>query len=359
VSATRDVMRIGAPAVSVIGSQAKTESAATSGLLQAIGQALKDKATAEGVDSAPAAIEPEAKKLVLAARELVHLKERALDPVKEALADPRNADIKDILAKAESRVYMQIVSAVMRSYFNASGSFSGTFDGMFDSLDKYDREKIGDAFLDVFQSASQPPTLRDLAGEGLAQKGTARHLPAVKAILGNANETDRLRQRAMYTMARLGDRSALDKQLAMIATRMESSKKPDMTPQETLQWAAGYYHSARHSQNAHDTDAAIKSYESFLGAIEPVREKLSELPPAEMQNIYYNLACLYSLKGDLEGGFKALEKAFQAGYSNFKWANTDGDLANLRKDARFKEMLGRYETGGQPKTESAPASRPS
>jgi hypothetical protein len=82
----------------------------------------------------------------------------------------------------------------------------------------------------------------------------------------------------------------------------------------------------------------------------------AKLQGDDLTGTYYNLACLYSLKGDVENGLKTLERAFEAGWDNFKWANQDGDLANLRKDARFKPMIEKWESG-KGRAESGPASR--
>ena len=300
-AAVRDVMRLGGVATSPLTAQGKTESTATQTLLNAIGQALKEKAPAEGVDSAPSATEAPIKRLVGATRDVLGLKDRAIEPLTVAAADPSNEDVKAFLAKAESRVYVGLCVSLIRTYLGSDGQASGTFDGMFSKLDKYNRDKIGDAFLDVFASSS-PTGVRSLAGEGLAQMGTARHQAAVKAILGNANEAQAIRQRALYTLARLGDRAPVDKRLADIAEKMQELKKPDMAPQDLRAWAEGYRTCATIAQMIHDTDAAIKYYESFVGTVEPIKDKLGTQGVAsDFQNTYYNLACLYSLKGDIDG----------------------------------------------------------
>jgi tetratricopeptide (TPR) repeat protein len=345
------MLRFGSFGTAVVNAQAKTESSSTVGLLATIGALLKDKAPAEGTDTAPSAIEPEAKRLVVATRELLQMRDKALAPLKEAVADAQNADLKDVLAKAEARIYIGLCVTEMRRYITPDNRLNGTFDGMFAALDKYDREKIGDAFLEIFQTTSQTATMRDLAGEGLGQMGSARHQPALKAIIANQAETERIRRRALYTLARLGDRGPVDRMLAGIASKMEEAKKPDMTPQETRSWAEGYYLMALHAQNIHDSELAIKHYESFIGTVEAIKDKLTQKD--DLSGTYYNLACLYSLKGDVETGLKHLDKSFESGYENYKWANTDGDLANLRKDPRFKTMIEKWESGKKP--ESAPA----
>lgn len=358
VAAVRDVTKLGSTARSALAAQARTESTLTQSLLNAIGQALKDKSAAEGVDTAPSATEAPIKRLVTTTRNLLGLKDRAIDPLTAAAGDPACEDVKAFLTKAEDRIYVGLCIAAIRHYIGTDGQTTGTFDGMFAKLDQYNRDKIGDAFLDVF-AGSSPTGVRNLAGEGLAQMGSARHQAAVKAILGNANESQAIRMRALYTLARLGDRGPVDKRLADIAAKMTELKKPDMSPQDLRAWAEGYRTQATVAQMIHDTDAAIRYYESFVSTVEPLKDKLgAQNTEGDFQNTYYNLACLYALKGDVEGGFKALEKAFAAGYDNYKWANTDGDLTNLRKDPRFKEMVDRWESG-KGRVEAGPATKPS
>jgi hypothetical protein len=355
VASTRDVLRYGASAVPVITNQSKASSASTAALLAVVAKSLAGKAAPAGTDTAPAAIEPGVKKLASAAGDVVRLKELALAAIQSAAADPANADVKDVLASAEARIHVLLCAAAIRGYIKPDNTFSGTFFGMFASLDKYDREKVADAFLEIFQGSRQGAALRDLAGEGLAQTGSARHQAAVRELLESAKESERIRRRALYTLARLGDRGPVDRILKNLATRMEQVKKPDMSPDELVGWASGYLQCAEVAQAINDVPAAIKYYESFLGIVEPISDKLSARDT--LQNAYYNLACLHSLKGDVEAGLGMLEKSFAAGYSDFTWANTDGDLGNLRKDDRFKAMISKWESAR--KAGGAPESRPS
>jgi tetratricopeptide (TPR) repeat protein len=68
-----------------------------------------------------------------------------------------------------------------------------------------------------------------------------------------------------------------------------------------------------------------------------VDERLARLEP---QNplVFYNLACSYSLAGELEQAAAALEKALQLGYRDFGWLAKDPDLKKLRAHAAFDEL---------------------
>ena len=55
--------------------------------------------------------------------------------------------------------------------------------------------------------------------------------------------------------------------------------------------------------------------------------------------VRYNLACSYSLLGELDKAFSALKKAIELGYDDFVHLKYDPDLENLKKDERFQLIL--------------------
>ncbi len=58
--------------------------------------------------------------------------------------------------------------------------------------------------------------------------------------------------------------------------------------------------------------------------------------------IFYNLACSYSLLGQIPSALDNLEKAMALGYREFRFLLSDPDLANVRTDPRLKELLEKY-----------------
>src|ERR1700689_5242522 len=68
-----------------------------------------------------------------------------------------------------------------------------------------------------------------------------------------------------------------------------------------------------------------------------VDERLSRLRP-EDSLVQYNLACSYSLTGQIELAIEALESAINLGYRDFKWMAQDPDLKNLREHAEYKRI---------------------
>src|SRR3954469_1687466 len=68
-----------------------------------------------------------------------------------------------------------------------------------------------------------------------------------------------------------------------------------------------------------------------------VDEQLSRLEPANPL-VFYNLACSYSLIGEVDAAAAALEKALSLGYRDFKWLAKDPDLRTLRKHPLFRDI---------------------
>ena len=68
-----------------------------------------------------------------------------------------------------------------------------------------------------------------------------------------------------------------------------------------------------------------------------VDQRLARLEP---QNplVFYNLACSYSLAGELDAAAGALEKALQLGYRDFDWLAKDPDLKPLRAHTAFDDL---------------------
>jgi len=68
-----------------------------------------------------------------------------------------------------------------------------------------------------------------------------------------------------------------------------------------------------------------------------VDEQLSRLEPHNPL-VFYNLACSYSLVGEVDRAAKSLEKSLALGYRDFKWLAKDPDLRTLRKHPLFRDI---------------------
>jgi len=68
-----------------------------------------------------------------------------------------------------------------------------------------------------------------------------------------------------------------------------------------------------------------------------VDERLSRLEPRNPL-VFYNLACSYSLTGQVDLAADALDKALALGYRDFKWLARDPDLRTLRKHPLYRTI---------------------
>ena len=62
--------------------------------------------------------------------------------------------------------------------------------------------------------------------------------------------------------------------------------------------------------------------------------------PADPTN-WYNLACSYALTQNKDDALQALDRAVQLGYRDTNWMMKDRDLAALREDPRFRDLIAR------------------
>jgi len=69
--------------------------------------------------------------------------------------------------------------------------------------------------------------------------------------------------------------------------------------------------------------------------------RLSSLCPDDPV-VHYNLACDYSVLKDADKCIETLEKAMKLGYRDFRYMEKDPDLAYVRQDIRYKEILLKY-----------------
>ena len=68
-----------------------------------------------------------------------------------------------------------------------------------------------------------------------------------------------------------------------------------------------------------------------------VDEKLSQLQPANPL-VFYNLACSYSLTGEVELAATSLRRAILLGYRDFNWLRRDPDLRGIRRHPLYRTV---------------------
>ncbi len=72
-----------------------------------------------------------------------------------------------------------------------------------------------------------------------------------------------------------------------------------------------------------------------------IDKKLSELLPDEPV-VWYNLACSLSLLSQIDESLESLAKAIRLGYNEFEYMLKDPDLANIKKEKKFEELLKKF-----------------
>ncbi len=97
---------------------------------------------------------------------------------------------------------------------------------------------------------------------------------------------------------------------------------------------------ARHPRNV-DALAELGQVYSRMGRWREgleVDRKLVRLVP-ENPTVHYNLACSLAILGQTDPALDALEHAVRRGYSDLEYMLGDADLASLRREARFQELV--------------------
>ncbi len=137
----------------------------------------------------------------------------------------------------------------------------------------------------------------------------------------------------------------------------EGSHEDHQSPEAQRRMAIFHYNEGNRFSQEKKWDRAIHQYEMALGhethllpvyinmstalmrqkrfpQAMQILDKLKQQAP-NMPELHYNLACYYSLTGNVEKGIEALTKAVQEGYRNMKDIDTDPDLEALRKHPDF------------------------
>jgi tetratricopeptide (TPR) repeat protein len=67
-----------------------------------------------------------------------------------------------------------------------------------------------------------------------------------------------------------------------------------------------------------------------------------EIEPNEPM-LLYNLACIYSLAGEIDEAIGCLERALEVGFAHTPWIRKDSNLDPLRDDPRFQAVMAKLE----------------
>jgi tetratricopeptide (TPR) repeat protein len=73
-----------------------------------------------------------------------------------------------------------------------------------------------------------------------------------------------------------------------------------------------------------------------------IDKRLVQLRPGDAL-AHYNLACSYALLKRPDQSLQTLRRAVELGYRDFRYMREDHDLASVRHDPRFRQLLREYE----------------
>jgi tetratricopeptide (TPR) repeat protein len=73
-----------------------------------------------------------------------------------------------------------------------------------------------------------------------------------------------------------------------------------------------------------------------------IDRRLVQLRPTDPL-AHYNLACSYALTKRPDHALRALRRAVELGYRDFRYMREDHDLDSIRHDPRFRKLLREYE----------------
>jgi hypothetical protein len=204
-----------------------------------------------------------------------------------------------------------------------------------------------------------------------------KHSPTLSLkVLSAEQEYDKAFEKATRDAAdplvneavRLADQQKFDEALAALdrypqhfrdtteGRRVEEEKRrvrerKDQQDREARQQIARDFQAAHAALQRADEAGYKEASELFLKILkdldDPEKVKFARLSRGQVtdirRNASYNIACWYSrFVKDQPNTLKYLELSFQNGWSDWKHFDADADLDTFRKDAAFKDLVGKY-----------------
>ena len=196
--------------------------------------------------------------------------------------------------------------------------------------------------------------LRDLVD---ADKATDELRAALRKLTEDELESPMIKDRAAYALAQFGDRSLVVKQI---------KRATDMTKAEDLSsQARGWSALSNICYHLREYGNAAKAYVQMIKLID---DSKIGYPEERLASLLYNSACSMALAGQKEKALARVERALKTGRKSGNQLRkslleTDMDIASLRGEKRFPELMEEYfgvKKKKAPKegTDSKPTSQP-
>lgn len=279
---------------------------------------------------------------------LVRIGPKALEAVSQAVARNR---IKKAVSEQMRALYLQeSVEAILDRQITDQGG-TGWYPGQFKGFESLGREKAIPVLLKMVSETDYTfrvrrdavsrwsDRMRELAIMVLGELGDTSVAASLKTLYEQSPSAYREDERAEIALAlyRLGEKKILEIYLKANAEQADRN----IETEERMPAYEGFLREAMVLNRAGLRDRAKTSYEKLIDRIDQNRQKDGEL--VAIQNTYavalYNLACLESLENDAAAALAALRRAIEAGFKDRQWIERDGDLAPLREEAAYRELL--------------------
>ncbi len=142
--------------------------------------------------------------------------------------------------------------------------------------------------------------------------------------------------------------SALQRSLALLVLVLAlplgaraQDDDPQLTPETRV--AAELQKKADDELRAKKNEDAVATYERLLAHLNENKAKFPDFPESQQKAVrahaYYNMACALALAGKREAALDALKNAIEAGFYDWQHLEKDEDLASIRGEARWKELM--------------------
>ena len=254
---------------------------------------------------------------------------------------------KDILDSLEKAVHVHEVKQFLAPFLGR-----GTYPGMFEPLKSRGKSAV-DALLFVFLDRREEGLMRAFAAEGVAElcaaenRADRRHV--VAPVLQDASEGDGIKESAMILLARLGDAGPLRRKVRTGEGTISAELRKPHSRRNYPLLIQSYETNCNLLQRSGALREAAEVNTDYLRLLLSLcrYETQNEAARAGIARQCYDFACILARLGRNSFALYVLEMSFNWGFTGFDWAREDGELRNLRQDARFAAILKEWSEGNR------------